>query len=157
MNSKNVMDYVTETVSSNLDEVKARCESTESFTQQNREMLATSMEERIDTVTTHVDEKLLANETGVKELVETRLQAHDAVIEATLDAVERRVSKRVCTSVLRNIFGAILQVQNTNRVLEAFNLTQALCDVAANEGPYGEDDGYDEWLQPCKKLSLIHI
>ena len=77
-------------------------------------MLESSMEQRIDTVTTHVESTVRAAETDVRQQVETRLQAHDAVLEATIESVETRLSKRVCTNVLRNIFGAIQQVQNTH-------------------------------------------
>ena len=114
-------------------------------------MLESSYEQRIDTMTTHVLDTVHAAESEVKQQVETRLQAHDAVIDAPIDSVETRISKRVCTNVLRNIFGAIQQVQNTSRVLEAFNLTQALCDAAAD----GDDEGFDECLQPVKKRRSV--
>ena len=151
MSSKQLTDYVEETCSNNLEEVKERCETTENFSKQNREMLESSMEQRIDTVTTHVESAVRAAETDVKHQVETRLLAHDAVLEATIESVETRISKRVCTSVLRNIFGAIQQVQNTNRVLEAFSLTQALCD-AATDCTDGEEG---EYLQSLKKQRSV--
>ena len=154
MSSKHLTDYVQETFSSSLEEVKACCESTENFSRQNSEILESSMEQRIDTVTAHMESTVRAAETDVKQQVETRLQAHDAILGATIDAVETRITKRVCTSVLRNIFGAMQQVQNTSRVLEAFSLTQALCD-AATDCADGEETGFDECLQPHKKLRSV--
>ena len=154
MSSKQLTNFVQETCSSNLEEVRARCESTESFSKQNRELLESSVEERLGTVTTHVESTVRTAEKDIKEQVETRLEAHDAVLEATVEAVEKRVTKQVCTNVLRNIFGAVQQVQNTSRVLEAFGLTQALCDAVA-DCANGEDTGYDEFLQPYKKQRSV--
>ena len=153
LSTKQLTDFVTDACSSNIAEVKAYCENAETVGQQHHEMLANSMEQRLDAVTTHVEESLRSKETDVKQAVETRLQAHDAVMEATVESVETRITKRVCTNVLRSIFGSIQQIQNTSRVIEAFSLTQALCD-AATDCADGEG-GFDECLQPLKKQRSV--
>ena len=150
MHSKQLTDHMADECKRNLDDVNARCDFTETFSREHRESAEKHMEGNIEAMTTHVQATVQSATVELKQELETRMEAYNAIGVAAIDAAEDRLRKSVRTVVLQDIFGAMQQIQASARVLDTFSLTQSLCDAIV------DDEGdVDECSLPIKKRRLI--